>query len=219
MIKCFFSALLCLLAAQSLQAQSPVKYKEDIRAIKKYDEMYTPPARPILFIGSSSIRKWNDLERTFCNYVVMNRGFGGAVTNDVITYANELIFDYHPRQIVIYVGENDLPEGATADSLLNRFKQLYSMIRAKLPQVPIEYISIKPSPSRVQYIQTAEEGNRLIRQFLSGEANTHFIDVFSLMLDKQHKPRPELFVDDMLHMNPKGYAIWRKAIAPYLLKQ
>lgn len=220
MTKLFFPFLLgALLSANSLPAQEQVRYQEDVRTIKKFDQMYAPPANPILFVGSSSIRKWDDLERTFADYVVMNRGVGGAVTNDIIFYAPDLIFDYHPRQVVIYVGENDLPEGATADSVFNRFQRLYSVVRSRLPEVPIEYISLKPSPSREKYMKTAAEANSMIKAFLAKETNAHFIDVFPLMLDKEGKPRRELFVSDMLHMNAQGYAIWRSAIEPYLLKK
>jgi lysophospholipase L1-like esterase len=43
-----------------------------------------------------------------------------------------------------------------------------------------------------------------------------FIDVFTPMLDEHGQPRSELFVDDGLHMNASGYALWRRIIAPYL---
>jgi lysophospholipase L1-like esterase len=39
------------------------------------------------------------------------------------------------------------------------------------------------------------------------------------MLDKDGKPRRELFVDDMLHMNKQGYAIWEEAVEPHLIKR
>lgn len=205
----------------SVVAQDKPRFYDDVQTILKYDRMFAPPQEPILFVGSSSIRKWDDLERTFAKYTAMNRGIGGAVTNDIIYYADDIIFPYHPRQIVIYVGENDLVEkdkDVTADSLLLRFDHLYRQIRAKLPEVPIVYISIKPSPSREQYIGIAKEANELIKEYISKQKNISFVNIFDDMLDKQDKPRKELFVDDMLHMNKKGYEIWRKAVTPYLLK-
>lgn len=193
------------------------RFQDDVNTILKFDKMYAPPANPILFTGSSSIRKWDDLELTFAEHKPMNRGIGGAVTNDIIHYANDIIFPYHPREIVIYVGENDLVEkGVTADSVFNRFKNLYTLIRSKLPQIPLVYISIKPSPSREQFLPMAKAANALIKDYIASQSNITFVDVFSLMLDKNGKPRKELFVEDMLHMNAQGYAIWRKAVAPYL---
>ncbi|SFE00005.1 Lysophospholipase L1 [Chitinophaga sp. CF118] len=211
---------LLLLTGSLLYAQDRPRFWDDVQTIKKYDEMYTPPADPILFVGSSSIRKWNDLERTFAGYVVLNRGIGGAVTDDITYYAKDIIFPYHPREIVLYIGENDVPdEKTTADSILNRTKHLMEVLRAQLPDVPVVYISMKPSPSREIYQSKAKAANELIRDYLKTEKNTTYIDIFNLMLTPDGKLRRELFVEDMLHMNREGYKIWRAAVEPYLLKR
>ncbi|UKT62965.1 GDSL-type esterase/lipase family protein [Pedobacter mucosus] len=201
-------------------AQNKPNFWDDVQAIKKYDQMFKSPINPILFVGSSSIRKWDDLAYIFSEYKALNRGIGGAVINDITFYLNDIVFPYQPRQIVLYVGENDLTgETTTADSVLNRTINLYKLIRAKLPTVPIVYISMKPSPSRDKFREKAIAANALIKQYLSTEKNTAFVDVYSLMLTKDGKNRPELFVGDMLHMNASGYAIWQKAVKPYLLKR
>ena len=200
-------------------AQSKPDFWDDVQTIKKFDQLYQHPVNPVLFVGSSSIRKWDDLAQVFAKYNALNRGIGGAVTNDIIFYLNDIVFPYNPRQIVLYVGENDLPnEKTTPDSVLNRTKNLYKSIRAKLPNVPILYISIKPSPSRDKFRDKAVAANALIKDFLAKETNTKFVDIYSLMLTKDGKNRPELFVSDMLHMNAAGYAIWKKAVEKYLLK-
>lgn len=215
----FLLGLALLHIGGHLWAQSPQEYENDIRTIKQFDKMYAPPPHPILFIGSSSIRKWDDLERNFSKYVVLNRGFGGAETNDVTYYSNDIIFPYAPRQIVIYVGENDLPSAnVNADTLLQRFRVLYAKIRSELPTIPLIYISIKPSPSRAAFFEKAKQSNALIKSFLAKEKNTTFIDIYSKMLDKNGLPRKELFLEDMLHMNKQGYAIWEKVVQPYLLR-
>jgi hypothetical protein len=38
------------------------------------------------------------------------------------------------------------------------------------------------------------------------------------MIDAQGQPLPELFREDMLHMKPEGYVIWKNAIEPHLTK-
>jgi lysophospholipase L1-like esterase len=38
------------------------------------------------------------------------------------------------------------------------------------------------------------------------------------MLNAAGEPMPQIFIADSLHMNAKGYAIWQKAIIPYLVK-
>jgi len=210
LISCFFSA--------AVLAQATHPYAGDVATIKKYDQMFVPLSHPIVFVGSSSIRKWQHLQVAFGSYNVLNRGIGGAVVDDIIYYLNDLVFSYNPRQIVLYVGENDLVnESETADDILNKTITLYKDIREKLPDVPIVYISLKPSPSRDKYQEKCIKTNSLIRDFLSKEKNVVFVDIFTPML-KDGKSRPELFVQDMLHMNPEGYAIWEKKIKHYLIK-
>lgn len=219
MKKIIFTLILSPFLFIAAFAQNKPAFWDDVQTIKKYDQMYKPPVKPILFVGSSSIRKWDDLTQVFAKYNVLNRGIGGAVTNDITFYLKDVVFPYHPRQIVLYVGENDLPnEKTTPDSVLNRTITLYKSIRATLPNTPILYISIKPSPSRAAFKEKSIAANALIKAFLSKESNTKFIDVYSLMLTKKGDLRPELFVEDMLHMNAAGYAIWKKAVEPHLLK-
>lgn len=93
------------------------------------------------------------------------------------------------------------------------------MIRKHLPSANIVYVAIKPSPSRVKLMPKAKEANSKIKEFLSKQPKTGFVDVFSLMLDASGKPIEDIFIEDKLHMNAKGYAIWQKAIEPYLLKK
>jgi lysophospholipase L1-like esterase len=200
-------------------AQIQPRFWDNVQTIKKYDQMYAPPAHPVLFVGSSSIRKWDDAERAFADYKVLNRGIGGALINDINFYLDAIVFNYEPSQIVLYVGENDLIDATeTADTILNRTVILYQNIRKKLPEVPIVYIAMKPSPSRDKFAQKAVAANTLIKQFLAPQKNTVFVDIYPLML-RDGKSRPELFGEDMLHMNKQGYAIWKKAVRPYLIRR
>lgn len=209
----------CFLISFASKAQTKPRFWDDVQTIKNYDKLFQPPVHAILFVGSSSIRKWDHLQQAFGKYNVMNRGVGGTVIDDITYYANDLIFAYQPRQIILYVGENDLVnEKLNADSVFEKTVRLYKLIRTKLPDIPIDYIALKPSPSRDKYAAKAVAANQLIRQFLNSEKNTAFIDVYPAMLGKDGKSRPELFVGDMLHMNAKGYAIWEKAVKPYLTK-
>ncbi|MDB5003907.1 MAG: family lipase [Mucilaginibacter sp.] len=205
--------------AQTIQTPQPKPlYWDDVQVIKKYDGMFAPPVHPVLFTGSSSIRKWDDVQYTFAEYSALNRGIGGAVTNNIIYYLNDLVFKYQPKQIVLYVGENDLMDKvSTVDSVYNRTMKLYQAIRAKMPEVPILYIGMKPSPSREKFMPMEVDFNARIKNFLASEKNTVFVDVYPLMLN-DGKLRPELYVGDKLHMTKLGYAVWEKAVRPYLIK-
>ena len=213
--------LLFAFACANLFAQSnkPAFYN-DIQQFRKMDSVQAPPANAILFVGSSSFTKWTDVKDYFPGYSIINRGFGGSTLADVLRYEEDVIFRYNPKQIVIYCGENDVASSdtITANTVFNRFINLFSDIRAVYPNVPVVFLSLKPSPSRWQLREKAKATNQLIEQYLSKQKNAQFVDVWQPMLGKDSKPRPELFIEDNLHMNAKGYAIWQKLIQPTLLK-
>lgn len=204
----------------TLRIFSQPPFYNEIRAFKIKDSIKPPPKHAILFVGSSSFQKWKDVQAYFPGYTIINRGFGGSSLPDVIRYADEVIFPYQPKQIVIYCGENDFAGDSTlpADSVFERFKTLFEIIRQKMPVVPVDYISIKPSPSRRQYWSRMIEANALIKNYIGTQQHTSFINVFDLMMNANHEPKPEIFLNDSLHMNAKGYKIWQGAIKPYLVK-
>jgi len=200
--------------------QENPRFWDDVQTIKRFDKIYKPSENSIVLVGSSSIRLWNDSEQIFANYNVLNRGLGGTVVNDITFYADELIFDYNPRQVVIYVGENDLGNGTTpADTIFARTKQLLNTIRTQMPEVPIAYISIKPSPGRDYAKDILIKTNELMRAYISTQQNMDYVDVFKPMVNKDGSYRMELFVSDKIHMTPEGYKIWVKALKPYLIKK
>ena len=201
------------------EAPPPPLFWNDIQNFKKQDSVSFPPRNAILLIGSSSFTKWTDVQDYFPGYTIVNRGFGGSTLLDEIFYVNDIVFPYQPKQIIIYCGENDLASSDTVSAamVLDRFKQLFQMIRDKT-EAPISYISMKPSPSRRHLFPKMREGNQLIKDFLTTQKNTAFIDVHQKMLDSTGEPMPEIFLDDSLHMNAKGYAIWKKEMDPYMQK-
>ena len=197
-------------------AQKP--FARDIENFKKQDLENTPEKEQILFIGSSSFTLWKDVQDYFPGTKILNRGFGGSSLPHLIEYADDIIFPYHPSQIVIYSGENDIAGGANAEQTFERFKEVYKLIRDRMPYVPILYISIKPSPSRMNFLNEMVKANMLIKEFIKKEKNIKFIDVHSGMIKKNY-PIGEIFTSDSLHLNAKGYEIWKKKIAPHLLKK
>jgi lysophospholipase L1-like esterase len=220
----FFFAACNLKSKQESKAAVTPPFWNDIRNFKKQDSISFPPKDAILFIGSSSFTNWKDVQDYFPGVTIINRGFGGSTLLDQIRYADDIIFPYQPKTIVIYCGENDLAssDSVTASMVFDRFRQLDSIIRNKI-EAYIVYVSIKPSPSRRHLFQKMREANGMIKKFIEDQnimfdsrSISMFIDVHTKMLNQQGEPIPELFLADSLHMNSKGYAIWQKEIQPIL---
>ena len=200
-----------------LNAQDKPFYNE-IEAFRKSDSIQMPESNAILFIGSSSFRMWHDVQKDFPKKTIINRGFGGSSTPHVIDYANDIIFPYQPKQVVIYVGENDLTANPppSPKEVADRVDSLFNLIHSRLPGVPIVYVSIKPSIARQALMPQMEQTNKLIKEITKQKNNIVFVDVYSRMLDKNGEPKKDIFIDDKLHMNSKGYKIWKKALKRHL---
>lgn len=202
-----------------LFAQNPPFY-DDIRSFKKQDSISFPPEKAILFIGSSSFTFWQDVQSYFPGYTIINRGFGGSTLPDITRYVPDIVYPYRPKQVVIYCGENDVASSdtITAETVMHRFVELYQAIRKEYPKIPIDFISMKPSPSREKFLPKMLAANQMIRDYIATQKNADYIDVYPYMMHEDGTPRKALFVKDMLHMNKSGYAIWQYAILPYLKK-
>jgi len=199
------------------KAEVDARWKESLDAFAADDLAHAPESGGVLFVGSSSIRLWSDLEKQFDQQpVVIKRGFGGSRLSDVARYLDQLVLPYRPRLVIVYAGDNDLAEGATPADVAKSFATLVEGVHAVLPETRIAYLSIKPSPLRASLMPAIQETNQRISSYSDSVANLDFIDIYSKMLDAQGQPRPELFLGDRLHLNAEGYAVWRKEIAAHL---
>jgi lysophospholipase L1-like esterase len=199
-----------------LAAGSPAQWEKDIAAFEASDKTNPPPKRAILFIGSSSIRMWKTLSDDFKGFAVINRGFGGSQMSDSDYYADRIVLPYQPRQILVYAGDNDLAAGKSPEQILADVQRFVETVHRSLPEARISYIAIKPSPSRWKLADRMRTANRLIAEFTRSDKRLDFVDVFTPMLDEAGQPKADLFLSDNLHMNSKGYQLWRSRVLPFL---
>ena len=193
-------------------------FENEIHAYEQSDIESSPGTGMVLFVGSSSIRMWDNLDKDFPDGKVLNRGFGGSETSDVINFFNRIVRIYEPSKIVFYEGDNDIANGKSAEQVASDFKDFLELVEKDLPGVPVGFISIKPSPSRWDLHGEMETANSMIKSMAKERGNLEYIDVYNPMLGENGHPKPEIFLTDSLHMNEKGYEIWKQAVAPFLTK-
>ena len=212
-------AWLCLVLAPFVVLSADndyARWEKEIAAFEAADRTNPPPAGGILFIGSSSIRLWKTLAQDYPRHQVLNRGFGGSQIADSTHFAERIVFPYAPRQIIMYAGGNDINAGKSPEQVAADFKAFVQKVHQRLPQTRIAYISIAPNPARWAQVERVREANRLIKAFTQSDPRLEYIDAFSHMLGPDGQPLPDIFVEDRLHMNAKGYALWKKIVEPYL---
>jgi lysophospholipase L1-like esterase len=189
----------------------PGLFDSEIAAFKRQDAQAFPGYGRILFVGSSSIRRWVTLERDMQPVDVLNRGFGGAQIVHVNHYFRDIVAPYRPSAIVFYCGENDLFAGKSAATVVRDFERFLELRDQWLPATQVFFVSIKPSRARHFQLAAQHDVNRRIAGLAAAREDIVFVDVASAMLGDDGA-RHDLFVPDGLHMNATGYAIWTDAI-------
>lgn len=217
-MKILLPLLLLLTLGATGQAQQGFPFANEIRVFKHQESVSFPPKNGILFIGSSSIRLWDDLEKRFPGKPIIKRGVGGSELWQLVDYYTPyILFPYQPAKIFIYAGENDIAGGKSAGFVAGEFQKLWKMIHQQLPAAKIYFMSIKPSPSRAKYFTAVNEANQLIKTYLSDKPNSIFIDMATVILKNDGSgPDSSLFKPDYLHLNSKGYDRWQKVLEPFV---
>lgn len=186
----------------------------EIAQFEAADRASPPPQGAVLFVGSSSVRLWPNLAADFPAVAVVQRGFGGSELDDVVHHAPRIVLPYRPRLIVLYAGDNDLASGKTPETVLQDYKAFVGVVRRELPETRIVFVSIKPSEARWALVDKMRAANALVRDYTTTDSQLYYVDTFTPMLGSDGLPRAELFLEDRLHMNAAGYALWRRLIEP-----
>jgi lysophospholipase L1-like esterase len=200
----------------NLFAQQGFPFDNEIRAFKHQDSISFPKKNGILFIGSSSIRLWVDLEQRFAGKPIIKRGVGGSTIEQLVDYYTPYIMmPYSPRKIFIYAGENDIAAGKSGQFVADEFSKLWMLVHRELPKAEVYYMSVKPSPSRAKYYAEVYKANDLIKTYLENKPKSHYVDLVpAIYKPGTTQPDSSLFKSDYLHLNPKGYDKWEKVLRP-----
>jgi lysophospholipase L1-like esterase len=205
-------------AAAGKKQPPEIRWAKEIRAFEATDKTNPPPRGAILFIGSSSIRRWTNLAQAFPAHKLINRGFGGSQLADSVAFVDRIVTPCQPKLVLLYAGDNDIASGKSPEEVFADFKAFVGKIHAELPETRIGYIAIKPCPSREKFLDQVKAANRLIREYCGTNERLLFIDAFTPMLAADGRPRADLCVKDMLHLNAEGYELWASILRPVLDK-
>lgn len=222
-----FIGSVCLLATSWAQEAEtvgkaygdPTRFEEAIEAFEKQAAKERVPRKAIVCTGSSSMRGWHeDMYDDLAPLTIVPRGFGGSNMNDVLHYADRIITPYRPRAVLLYEGDNDIAQGIAPEKIQQTFIELVEKVHAELPKTRFYVLSIKPSPSRWHMWSRMQEANELLQQACADDERLTYIDVATGMLGEDGDPRPDIFKEDKLQMNRKGYELWRDALRSVLIK-
>lgn len=210
------TALLSSLLIPVLSLAAPDKWLNEINTLTATGVSQPLAPGGVVFVGSSSIRLWKTLAKDFPDTPTLNCGFGGSELADSVFYADRIVLPYHPRLVVLFAGTNDLKNGKSPEMVADDFKAFRTKLHKALPATKLIYLSITLAPSRAQIHQQMREANRLIAADIATDPRCSFVDINGPMSGPDGVIPDSLFVEDRLHLNRDGYAIWTKVLAPYL---
>ena len=212
--------VVCSLAVLNAQDKPGVKdeasrWEETIRVFEEWDRKNSFASDAVLFVGSSSIRLWQTRE-CFEEFEVINRGFGGSQISDVNYFAKRIVLRYEPKVIVFYAGDNDVAAGKSAKRVFDDYMKFEKLVHKELPETRVIFISIKPSRRRWSLWNVMNAANMMIKDFSMRDSRLFYFDGATPLLDSDGEPKVELFLDDKLHLNSKGYEVWTKLLRPII---
>lgn len=199
-----------------LVAQDIDRFQNEVDAIMARDFSDDPDKPLVIFAGSSSFRMWKDVQLAFPDVQALNHGFGGSTMQELLHYADELIIRFHPDKVFIYEGDNDIALNQPLDDIMDATAKLVDLIRSQLPKTKIYLLAAKPSVARWNLEEQYVELNQAYNDFAKKNRKVWYMDIWNPMLGTDGKPMPDIFVEDNLHMNAKGYEIWKKALKKYV---
>ena len=188
-------------------------YEDEVRNLEQHVRDFPPPIGSIVFYGSSSMRMWESLATDFPDIDLINMAFGGSTLEACAWFFKRLVVPCNPRAIVCYAGDNDLGDGKSPEDVERSLIKLIAAVDAFFPAIPFTMLSIKPSPSRWNLADKITRTNEAIRRVVLSRHGGHFIDVYTAMLGSDGRPDDTLFLEDGLHVSPKGYLVWQSLLA------
>ena len=187
----------------------------EVRGFAERDRREAAPADAPLFVGGSSLRRW-DTAQAFPGRHVVDHAFNGATTHGILANYSAITAGRHPGVIVLHVGENDIAEaGKTPVQTLATLEKLIRRLRRDHRAASLIVLSLKPSPARWNLWPQFVQVNAMLES-RARDQGYRFINVSGVLLGPDGKPDPSLYVRDGIHLNSAGYHRWQLLLEPFV---
>jgi len=182
---------------------------------KEHFESLPNGENEIIFLGNSITdnAEWWEL---FGNPRIRNRGIGGDDTDGILERLDE-VTESKPSKIFIMIGTNDLSNGKSVDYIIENYKKIIRHITGSTPGTRIYIQSVIPTDDALHYTRRNSDImaiNDLLMEIAATNGLT-YIDLFALFRLENNKLNPEYSIDG-LHLNGRGYQVWKEAIIKYV---
>ena len=150
---------------------------------------------------------------------VKNRGIGGETTAGLALRLDE-VTESRPRKIFLLVGTNCLAADIPIAQIVRNYRKLLEQIGRESPATMVYVIGVLPVNQAIAggpvHDNASIRGlNGRLRQLVAEFPRARFIDVSSVLVDREGNLRKEL-TPDGLRLNFDAYLLLGKALEPYV---
>lgn len=195
-------------------ASEPPRMGKDIEAFVQKDRAAPPPRGALLLSGASTMRLWKSAPADFAPLPVINRGFGGSYTTEVLAYMDRITLPYRPRVVVLHCGSNDINAGDSAERVVARTERYLAGLRKECPRAALVILSTTHAPSRRSKWEEMRKADEGFRSIAARHAGVTFVDINAALNFPGDEPRPGLYQKDDLHPTQAGYDAMLKLVKP-----
>ncbi len=185
--------------------------------VARFESLQSADEPLVIFTGSSSVRLYKKVADLSDEVTILNTGFGGSTAFGLLTYLNETVLRFKPKQVFIYEGDNDIAAGRTNATIIAHLNSVFQRIWEALPETQIVFIAAKPSPLRWDKHEQYEALNAALSRMAERDRRLVYADVYTPML-RNGRVIEDIFIEDRLHMNEAGYALWDEVMKPLILQ-
>jgi lysophospholipase L1-like esterase len=171
---------------------------------------------PILFVGSSILHRWTQLQPQMAPLPVQNIAFDGAVTDDWNRMVEFRVAPLKPRVVVYYCGSNDVDLGDSAAAIVHRVRVFIDRVAKALPGTPVVFISVIRAPEKRDRWDVVDDINGQLRKLAVRNPHVQFVDINPALENSDASPRMEFFMNDQLHLRPAAYEELARTLKPFL---
>ncbi|MCK0136075.1 GDSL-type esterase/lipase family protein [Arenibacter sp. S6351L] len=192
------------------------RFRDEVAiTVRANDSIWDKSKETIVFVGSSSIKMWEELQDMFPGHQVLNSGFGGSQASDLLIFLDSIVLRYNPKKVFIYEGDNDVAAGKGTDEIIGNMKEIIKKVKRHNVATEIVLISTKPSIARWDLKGEYKRLNRHLRRLGKRADSVFYADVWKPMISKG-KLKKSIFLKDGLHMNATGYRLWYDVLKDYI---
>jgi len=187
------------------------KWDEDVARLAS-GNLSEGGSKAVVLLGSSSFRLWEDAAQNLAPYKIVRRGYGSARYRDLAIHAPALLKNLEFQAVFLFIA-NDITGkelDVTPETAGRLAEVVVRSVRYAQPHATIFLVAVTPTPSRFEFWPRIQQVNQQFQQLAKKYPTARYLATESLFLNGQGQPREELFVEDRLHLNEEGYAIWSK---------